>query len=160
MNSISAPHSPTPSYYPENTSRTSHDHSPSPSVPGSSFDSAPLPRGAREPIRPMTSMQRIEKTGRLMYFIQGCARSCRDCDSCQGNLGRLGRRGETCTQGRRSFPDAASECLHSLVTTGFRQPPSGVTRSVSAGPQVFGSYSNTGVPAFRAGSPMRHPSST
>src|SRR5262249_3921186 len=46
-------------------------------------------------------------------------------------------------------------------TVGFCQPPGGTTvLSTSAGPQVFGSYSWTGVPAFTAGSTMRHASST
>src|SRR6516164_8695511 len=46
-------------------------------------------------------------------------------------------------------------------TVGFCQPPGGTTvLSTSAGPQVFGSYSWTGVPAFATGSTMRHASST
>src|SRR5207302_11489015 len=47
------------------------------------------------------------------------------------------------------------------VTTGFCQPPGGVTLcSTSFGPQVPGSYSYTGVPACSTGSTMRHASST
>src|SRR5262249_20058961 len=46
-------------------------------------------------------------------------------------------------------------------TVGFCQPPGGTTvLSTSAGPQVLGSYSWTGVPAFTTGSTMRHASST
>src|SRR5215472_1891366 len=46
-------------------------------------------------------------------------------------------------------------------TVGFCQPPGGTTvLSTSAGPQVLGSYSWTGVPAFATGSTMRHASST
>src|SRR6516162_2177931 len=46
-------------------------------------------------------------------------------------------------------------------TVGFCQPPGGTkVLSTSAGPQVFGSYSWTGVPAFSTGSTMRHASST
>ena len=44
---------------------------------------------------------------------------------------------------------------------GFCQPPGGVTvESTSFGPQVPGSYSYTGVPAFSTGSTIRHASST
>src|SRR5262245_22822171 len=47
------------------------------------------------------------------------------------------------------------------ATVGFCQPPGGTTfLSTSAGPQVFGSYSWTGVFAFTSGSTMRHASST
>src|SRR5262249_32584856 len=47
------------------------------------------------------------------------------------------------------------------VTVGFCQPPGGTTfLSTSAGPQVFDSYSWTGVFAFSTGSTMRHASST
>src|SRR5262249_57668275 len=47
------------------------------------------------------------------------------------------------------------------VTVGFCQPPGGTTfLSTSAGPQVFGSYSWTGVFAFSTGSTMRQASST
>src|SRR5262249_32886326 len=46
-------------------------------------------------------------------------------------------------------------------TVGFCQPPGGtMVLSTSAGPQVFGSYSWTAVPAFNAGSTMRPASST
>lgn len=46
------------------------------------------------------------------------------------------------------------------VTTGFCQPPGGVTCSTSAGPHVDGSYSKTGVCAFNAASTIRQASST
>src|SRR5262245_1261548 len=47
------------------------------------------------------------------------------------------------------------------ATARFCQPPGGTTLlSTSAGPQVFGSYSWTGVFAFSTGSTMRHASST
>src|SRR6516164_7613135 len=47
------------------------------------------------------------------------------------------------------------------ATVGLSQPPGGTTfLSTWAGPQVFGSYSWTGVFAFSAGSTMRHASST
>src|SRR5262245_18996510 len=47
------------------------------------------------------------------------------------------------------------------VAVGFCQPPGGATcLSTSTGPQVFGSYSWTGVIAFSTGSTMRQASST
>jgi hypothetical protein len=47
------------------------------------------------------------------------------------------------------------------LTVGFCQPPGGETRaSTSFGPQVPGSYSQTGVPAFSRGSTIRQASST
>ena len=50
---------------------------------------------------------------------------------------------------------------HDDLTVGFCQPPGGATlESTSLGPQVPGSYSYTGVLAFRTGSTMRHASST
>jgi len=51
--------------------------------------------------------------------------------------------------------------FHGTVTVGFCQPPSGETLApTSFGPQVPGSYSWTGVPAFSTGSTIRHASST
>src|SRR5262249_27225802 len=50
---------------------------------------------------------------------------------------------------------------HDDLTVGFCQPPGGATlESTSFGPQVPGSYSWTGVPAFSTGSTIRHASST
>src|SRR5262245_47818051 len=43
---------------------------------------------------------------------------------------------------------------------GLRQPPGGWIPAVASGPQVCGSYSWTGVPAFSAGSTILHASST
>src|SRR5262245_17012463 len=48
----------------------------------------------------------------------------------------------------------------SSFAAGLCQPPAGLSRSASAGPQVCGSYSYIGVPALSAGSTMRHASST
>ena len=51
--------------------------------------------------------------------------------------------------------------LHDVLIAGFCQPPAGEIReSTSLGPQVPGSYSNTGVPSFSTGSTIRHASST
>ena len=46
-----------------------------------------------------------------------------------------------------------------MVTTELDHLPGGVTHSTSAAPQVFGSYSDIGMPAFSTGSTMRHASS-
>ena len=52
-------------------------------------------------------------------------------------------------------------CWAYPVTSGLFQPPGGDTRwSTSPGPQVLGSYSETGAAAFSTGSTMRQASST
>jgi hypothetical protein len=51
--------------------------------------------------------------------------------------------------------------LHAELTVGFCQPPGGPTlESTSVGPQVPGSYSQTGVSSFSTGSTIRQASST
>src|SRR5262245_28639012 len=50
--------------------------------------------------------------------------------------------------------------VYRSLTTGLCQPPGGATaEAASAGPQVLGSYSCTGVAAFSTGSTMRQASS-
>src|SRR5262245_21194063 len=57
-------------------------------------------------------------------------------------------------------PYVATAAAASTSVSRSTHPPLGATRLASGGPQVPGSYSNTGVALSRIGSTMRHASST
>ena len=60
----------------------------------------------------------------------------------------------------RAAPTVTRQYVESSVTVGSSQPPGGVRRVASAGPQLPARYANSGVPAAITGSTIRHASST